>query len=130
MCPFNFLLSGVCVHLYRCQHYFCEKCILAHHKTSGRCPICQGPTQGMFKPAKGMCCPRLNFQECCGLCTPCRCDMLLKACVCMRACAWGGGRAARLMCAIVVMAMYDSPWTIATTVHVLATWLYDFFTAM
>ncbi|XP_065179123.1 E3 ubiquitin-protein ligase RNF113A-like [Sycon ciliatum] len=37
----------------KCGHYFCERCMLDHHKKVGsRCPICQSATQGIYNPAK------------------------------------------------------------------------------
>ena len=40
--------------LFRCKHYFCEKCALNHYRKSKRCFVCGEPTAGVFNPAKGM----------------------------------------------------------------------------
>ena len=38
----------------KCNHYFCEKCALAHYRKSKRCFACGQPTNGVFKPAKSI----------------------------------------------------------------------------
>eukprot|EP00741_Cyanophora_paradoxa_P007816 tig00001214_g7562.t1 len=35
----------------KCQHYFCEKCAVEHHRKARRCFICQQPTGGIFNMA-------------------------------------------------------------------------------
>ena len=40
------------LHLFRCKHYFCEKCALEHYKKSQRCYECGKQTGGVFNPAK------------------------------------------------------------------------------
>lgn len=37
-----------------CEHYFCEKCILAEFKKSHKCPICSNNTEGILKVAKNL----------------------------------------------------------------------------
>ncbi|XP_022697116.1 RING finger protein 113A-like [Varroa jacobsoni] len=36
----------------KCEHFFCEKCALAHFKKSSLCFVCGKPTGGVFNPAK------------------------------------------------------------------------------
>lgn len=36
----------------KCEHYFCEKCALAHFKKSSLCFVCGKATGGVFNPAK------------------------------------------------------------------------------
>lgn len=38
--------------IYRCKHYFCEKCALQHYKKSQKCFVCGTQTHGVFNPAK------------------------------------------------------------------------------
>ncbi|KAJ8306884.1 hypothetical protein KUTeg_014968, partial [Tegillarca granosa] len=38
--------------IYRCKHYFCEKCALAQYKKTKRCFVCNEQTMGVFNPAK------------------------------------------------------------------------------
>lgn len=38
--------------VFRCKHYFCEKCALQHYKKSQKCFVCQTQTFGVFNPAK------------------------------------------------------------------------------
>ena len=35
----------------KCNHYYCEKCALDHHKKSRTCYVCGENTLGIFKPA-------------------------------------------------------------------------------
>lgn len=35
----------------KCGHIFCEKCIINHLKSSGRCPECKEPTNGILNDA-------------------------------------------------------------------------------
>ena len=35
----------------RCRHYFCERCALQHNARSGKCAVCEAPTQGIFNVA-------------------------------------------------------------------------------
>jgi RING finger protein 113A len=35
----------------RCKHYFCERCALQHNARSGKCAVCEAPTQGIFNVA-------------------------------------------------------------------------------
>ncbi|EDQ92874.1 uncharacterized protein MONBRDRAFT_2116, partial [Monosiga brevicollis MX1] len=35
-----------------CNHYFCEKCLLAHFRKSKKCYVCSEPTNGVFRPAR------------------------------------------------------------------------------
>lgn len=39
-------------HIFRCKHYFCEKCALSHYKKSARCYVCGIQTNGVFNIAK------------------------------------------------------------------------------
>ena len=43
----------VCLFVFRCKHYFCEKCALSQYKKSQRCFVCGQQTNGVFNPAKG-----------------------------------------------------------------------------
>eukprot|EP00123_Amoebidium_parasiticum_P017158 comp23734_c0_seq1/m.40937 comp23734_c0_seq1/g.40937 ORF comp23734_c0_seq1/g.40937 comp23734_c0_seq1/m.40937 type:complete len:277 (-) comp23734_c0_seq1:172-1002(-) len=36
----------------RCNHYFCSKCALDHHRKDKRCFVCNAPTNGIFNTAK------------------------------------------------------------------------------
>lgn len=36
----------------KCEHYFCQKCILEKFKKSKKCPVCNVNTDGIIKPAK------------------------------------------------------------------------------
>lgn len=38
----------------RCNHYFCEKCAMEHHKKSPKCFACGAATSGIFNTAKNM----------------------------------------------------------------------------
>lgn len=38
--------------IFRCKHYFCEKCALGQYKKSTRCYVCGVQTNGVFNPAK------------------------------------------------------------------------------
>lgn len=38
--------------MFRCKHYFCEKCALNQYKKSTRCYVCAVQTNGVFNPAK------------------------------------------------------------------------------
>lgn len=38
--------------IYRCKHYFCEKCAINNYKKSTRCYVCNVQTSGIFNPAK------------------------------------------------------------------------------
>lgn len=40
------------IFIFRCKHYFCEKCALENYKKSQRCIICSQQTNGIFNPAK------------------------------------------------------------------------------
>lgn len=35
----------------KCKHYFCEHCALKHNSKSGKCFVCEQPTQGIFNVA-------------------------------------------------------------------------------
>ncbi|KAK9806809.1 hypothetical protein WJX72_003538 [[Myrmecia] bisecta] len=35
----------------RCKHYFCETCALKHNAKSGKCAVCEQPTNGLFNIA-------------------------------------------------------------------------------
>jgi RING finger protein 113A len=35
----------------KCKHYFCEDCALDHDRRSGKCFVCEAPTQGIFNVA-------------------------------------------------------------------------------
>jgi len=38
----------------KCKHYFCELCALQSYKKSKKCPVCNVPTEGVFKTAKDL----------------------------------------------------------------------------
>jgi len=38
----------------KCNHYYCEKCALEHHKKSRTCYVCGENTLGLFKPATAL----------------------------------------------------------------------------
>ncbi len=35
----------------RCKHYFCEQCALKHNAKTGKCQVCEQPTNGIFNIA-------------------------------------------------------------------------------
>jgi len=35
----------------KCGHYFCESCVLSHHRKSKKCPVCDQATGGVFNRA-------------------------------------------------------------------------------
>lgn len=49
----NFILIFL-LKIFRCKHYFCEKCALERYKKTARCFVCNTQTSGVFNPAKNL----------------------------------------------------------------------------
>ena len=50
--------------IFRCKHYFCERCALKSFKRSPKCPVCNENTNGVMNAVKPTMFKKKKKQEC------------------------------------------------------------------